>query len=34
MSAFDYVLKEKSHIFDFEHSVLDGLKEFLKLFKD
>jgi hypothetical protein len=34
MSAFDYVLKEKSHIFDFEHSVLDELKDFLKLFKD
>ena len=34
MSAFDYVLKEKSHIFNFEHSVLDGLKDFLKLFKD
>jgi hypothetical protein len=34
MSAFDYVLKEKSHIFDFGHSVLDGLKDFLKLFKD
>jgi hypothetical protein len=34
MSAFDYILKEKSHIFDFEHSVLDGLKDFLKLFKD
>ena len=34
MSAFDYVLKEKSHIFDFEHPVLDGLKAFLKLFKD
>ena len=34
MSAFDYILKEKSYIFDFEHSVLDGLKDFLKLFKD
>jgi hypothetical protein len=34
MSAFDYVLKEKSHIFDFAHPVLDGLKDFLKLFKD
>ena len=34
MSAFDYVLKEKGDIFDFEHPVLDGLKDFLKLFKD
>jgi hypothetical protein len=34
MSGFNDVLKEKSHIFDFEHSVLDELKDFLKLFKD
>ena len=34
MSAFEYVLKEKSHIFDFEHSVLKEMKDFLKLFKD
>jgi hypothetical protein len=32
--AFDYVLKEKSHIFDFEDPVLNELKDFLKLFKD
>jgi hypothetical protein len=34
MSAFDYILKEKSHIFNFEHSALDEIKAFLKLFKD
>jgi hypothetical protein len=34
MSGFNDVLKEKSNIFDFEHSVLDGLKDFLRLFKD
>ena len=34
MSAFGHVLKEKGHIFNFEHPVLDGLKDFLQLFKD
>ncbi len=34
MSAFDYVLREKSHIFDFESPLLDELKTFLMLFKD
>ncbi|MEB3312149.1 MAG: DUF3226 domain-containing protein [Snowella sp.] len=34
MSAFDYVLREKSHIFDFDSLLLDDLKDFLRLFKD
>jgi len=34
MSAFDYVLKEKSHIFNFEHSILKEIKNLLRLFKD
>lgn len=34
MSAFDYVLNTKSHILDFESSILDDLKTFLRLFTD
>jgi hypothetical protein len=32
MSGFDYVMKNKQHIWNFEHTALDELKEFLKLF--
>lgn len=34
MSGFDYVLKNKSHILDFENPILDDLKNFLRLFVD
>ena len=34
LESFDYVLENKSHIFDFDNPVLDELKDFLKLFKD
>ncbi len=32
MAKFEYVMKNKQHIWDFEHTALDKLKEFLKLF--
>jgi hypothetical protein len=34
MYNFDYILENKSHIFDFDNPVLDEIKAFLKLFKD
>ena len=34
MYNFDYILENKSHIFDFESQILDEIKDFLKLFKD
>ena len=34
MYNFDYILENKSHIFDFDNPVLDEIKDFLKLFKD
>jgi hypothetical protein len=34
MRNFDYVLQNKADIFDFENSVLEDLKTFLKLFTD
>jgi hypothetical protein len=34
MYNFDYILENKSYIFDFDNPVLDELKDFLKLFKD
>jgi hypothetical protein len=34
MSAFEYILKEKSHVLNFKHSVLKEMKDFLRLFKD
>jgi hypothetical protein len=34
MYHFDYILENKSHIFDFDNPVLDEIKAFLKLFKD
>ncbi len=32
MSRFEYIMKEKSYIWDFEHEVLKELKDFLQLF--
>ena len=32
MGAFDYVMKQKKKIWDFDNPILDDLKEFLKLF--
>ncbi|GBE73146.1 hypothetical protein myaer87_03730 [Microcystis aeruginosa NIES-87] len=32
MNGFDYVMKNKRHIWNFEHEVLNELKEFLQLF--
>nr|WP_308477947.1 hypothetical protein [Microcystis aeruginosa] len=32
MKGFDYVMKHKPHIWNFEHEVLNELKEFLQLF--
>lgn len=34
MSALEYVLREKSHILDFDHPILEGWKSFLRLFAD
>lgn len=34
MSGFEYVLEHKSHILDFESSILDDLKNFLRLFSE
>jgi hypothetical protein len=34
INSFDYVLENKSHIFDFESELLNDLKKFLMLFKD
>ncbi|MBD2666396.1 hypothetical protein B6N60_04236 [Richelia sinica FACHB-800] len=34
MSEFAYVLEHKSHILDFESSILDDLKNFLRLFAE
>jgi hypothetical protein len=34
MYNFDYILENKSHIFDFKSQLLDELKDFLILFKD
>ncbi len=32
MSGFDYVRQNKSHIWNFDHPILDNLKQFLQLF--
>ncbi len=32
MNGFDYVMKNKRYIWNFEHEVLNELKEFLQLF--
>jgi hypothetical protein len=32
MSGFDYVMKNKPHIWNFDHEVLNELKDFLQLF--
>lgn len=32
MNGFDYVMKNKPHIWNFDHEVLNELKEFLRLF--
>lgn len=34
MSALEYVLREKSHILDFDHPILEAWKGFLRLFAD
>lgn len=32
MSGFDYVMKEKADIWNFDHPILDDLKQFFKMF--
>ena len=34
MAAFKYVMKHKTHIWDWNHVALDGLKQFLQLFSE
>ncbi len=34
MQYFDYILRDKADIFDFDNPILDDLKKFLKLFTD
>ena len=32
MSGFDYIMREKADIWNFDHPVLDDLKQFFKMF--